>query len=248
MARLPGLIAALAKTDGRDDKALTWLARVARERGLITTTKRGLGAAEMTARDAANLLIAAIVAEAPAEVLARTEMVRGFVPEYLPPAAIRDEPGVLGEISRAATFGDALAAAIEGASELLVLIATHVEKRFADEPNAGLREHALGMNFVGFDIEFESRGGAPTAVKMALWERAGLQRHEHYVWRFMGNAALLESGYYMQQAGFDRRGSTTIGIKTLLHLSLAVLGPDELPEYPPEQQAAIRAALEGGAE
>ncbi|MBY6262236.1 hypothetical protein EI613_09955 [Azospirillum sp. 412522] len=58
MARLPALVTALAKFDGRDRAALEHVARAIREAGYIPTTKRGVGAANMTAREAVNLLLA----------------------------------------------------------------------------------------------------------------------------------------------------------------------------------------------
>lgn len=57
MARLPALVDTISRIDGRPRGAIDNVARVVREAGLIQTTKRGLGAAPMTAVDAAWLLI-----------------------------------------------------------------------------------------------------------------------------------------------------------------------------------------------
>ncbi len=57
MASLPGLVDALAKVDGRDRGVIDHMAREIREAGLIQTTKRGRGAAEMTSLDAAHLVL-----------------------------------------------------------------------------------------------------------------------------------------------------------------------------------------------
>ena len=65
MARLPALIDDLAAHDPRGRPTVELIARNIREAGLITTTKRGRGAAEMTARDAAALLIGLCCSDGP---------------------------------------------------------------------------------------------------------------------------------------------------------------------------------------
>lgn len=57
MARLPALVDALAAVDGRERGVLDHMAREIREAGLIQTTKRGRGSAEMSSLDAAHLLL-----------------------------------------------------------------------------------------------------------------------------------------------------------------------------------------------
>jgi hypothetical protein len=58
MARLPGLIRALALHDRRGEKTIAHIARQVRDAGLISSTKRGVGASSMTFADAATLLLA----------------------------------------------------------------------------------------------------------------------------------------------------------------------------------------------
>lgn len=57
MARFPALVDALARVDGRDRGVLDHMAREIREAGLIQTTKRGRGSADMTSLDAAHLIL-----------------------------------------------------------------------------------------------------------------------------------------------------------------------------------------------
>lgn len=57
MARLPALVDALTQVDGRERVVIDNVARAVREGGWIQTTKRGRGAAEMTAGDAAALVV-----------------------------------------------------------------------------------------------------------------------------------------------------------------------------------------------
>ena len=58
MARLPALVDAIAAHDGRGRATIVHIARKVRDAGLIQSTTRGAGAAEMTCRDAAILLTA----------------------------------------------------------------------------------------------------------------------------------------------------------------------------------------------
>ncbi len=57
MASLPVLVDALAAADGRERGVIDHMAREIREAGLIQTTKRGRGSAEMTSLDAAHLIL-----------------------------------------------------------------------------------------------------------------------------------------------------------------------------------------------
>ena len=122
MARLPALIDALAKVDGRERAPLEALARVVREGGLIATTKRGSGAAMMVVKDAANLLLAAKLSW-----LARTETTAATM-QFRSLARLeandcgRALGGVLGDLASAPTLG--------GALELLISKAKVLEAEF----------------------------------------------------------------------------------------------------------------------
>jgi hypothetical protein len=63
MAVLSELVQAIALCEGIDQERVAAIARAVREAGLIATHGRGTSAARMTAKDAANLLIAANTAE-----------------------------------------------------------------------------------------------------------------------------------------------------------------------------------------
>lgn len=58
MARLPALVAAYAAIDGRSERTIQWIARQAREQGLIASGKPGVGAMHMSVADAVNLILA----------------------------------------------------------------------------------------------------------------------------------------------------------------------------------------------
>lgn len=118
MARLPALIDALARIDGRPRGSIDHMARGLREAGLIQTTKRGRGAAEMTARDAAALILGLYgLADASPEAI---EQARALVDLPLrrlvrPEPATKRQllPPVLRPLASAPTLLDGVAALIE---------------------------------------------------------------------------------------------------------------------------------------
>ena len=112
MARLPALIDALAAVDGRPRGAVDHVGRVIREAGLIQTTKRGRGAAEMTARDAAWLVIGLYGADQPANAVHAAKVFGGAAPLGYAKAEFSARPD-LRPLAAAQTLVDALAAVIE---------------------------------------------------------------------------------------------------------------------------------------
>jgi len=80
MARLPALIDTYAQFDERPRKTIEWIARVLREdpKGYIASTKRGVGAAHMSATDAVNLILACSVANEAKDGPSVVERMRAF--------------------------------------------------------------------------------------------------------------------------------------------------------------------------
>lgn len=108
MARLPALIDALTHADGRPRRAVDHVAREVREAGLIQTTKRGRGAAEMTTLDAAYLILGLYGAANPADAAEAAEELAAYVN-----VARRKVPAPLRPIKTAPDLVHALAALIE---------------------------------------------------------------------------------------------------------------------------------------
>ncbi|WP_292035586.1 MULTISPECIES: hypothetical protein [unclassified Brevundimonas] len=112
MARLPALVDALVAIDGRERVVIDNVARAVREAGFIQTTKRGRGAAEMTAHDTAALIVglygSAGMGDAPRVVEAFSEAKRKH-----PAGAIKDGPTALGPLLRSRTLLDAVARLVE---------------------------------------------------------------------------------------------------------------------------------------
>lgn len=78
MARLPALIDAYAKYDGRDPASLHNIGRTVRNGDLIATAKRGVGGATMRCRDARNLLIGANGSDAAKDAARAVELFSGL--------------------------------------------------------------------------------------------------------------------------------------------------------------------------
>ncbi len=116
MARLPALIAALADLDGRPRSAINHYARTIREAGFIQTTKRGVGAAAMTARDAAALVIGLYGAQ---DAASSASTVEAF--QALPIKRTRSPyiPPLVKSFSQTDSLIDALAAIIELAPRIV---------------------------------------------------------------------------------------------------------------------------------
>lgn len=115
MARLPALIDTVADLDGRDRGSVASVARAVREAGLISTTNRGRGAADMTSADAAALLLGLFGADGASRSVEGAKRLQNLKRE-----AVLDEdiPKLFAAIVGARTFGSALEALIEATPAL----------------------------------------------------------------------------------------------------------------------------------
>lgn len=121
MARLPALVDALAAVDGRERGVIDHMAREIREAGLIQTTKRGRGSAEMSSLDAAHLILGiygsdgrGTAAEA-ARSLGQLPVLR--IP-FLSPAPGVTLPNGVGAAQHQTTLAGVVAAVIEAGAQL----------------------------------------------------------------------------------------------------------------------------------
>jgi len=140
MARLPALIDALTLCDDRPRGTIDHIARTMREAGLIQTTKRGRGAAEMTARDAAALVLGLYgLADASPDAIAQGQVLAdlkrfGRATRKGSPIGEHDPlPDVLRPVTTAPTLLDGVAALIELAPLL--------------RPSTGAREATIAGGF-----------------------------------------------------------------------------------------------------
>lgn len=237
MAKLPALVTEVARIDGRARETVDHIARVIRERGYITTGKRGGGAAEMTAREAANLLIALNGADSPKEgpaaidrfrslrawaVLGRGSAGNAQLDKYdTYPTAIRNVMDVH-------TFGEALDSLIEDVPDLVAALRQYSHNAYNDIDAAVLDEtfySSLRLSLFGLEITFQRY-----AAKIELYTMYGSDRRVEFEANYMQDQD-RDAGFY-GNAWPDRRISVTIGVPTLIAV-WQVLHPNEkLPAIP----------------
>jgi len=220
MAKLPALVSALATGDGRDHATIDYFARTLREAGLLPTTKRGVGSAEMTPREAASLLIGVNVSETPRKASVLVPLYRRLVGvNYGPDLSGRDD--LLGKLDQAENFGDALEILIEGAPEMLLL-----QKGFMDDAWANMPQpyrETLADDHCRLVVSFY--GPYPYAeIKL---ETPGMNAPVQLDWRFRINVDDMEN-VPRGSADSDRRTRVTVGLPTIsrLYASLLVKGAD----------------------
>jgi hypothetical protein len=149
MAKLPALVKTLSKRDQRSEAELTQLARVIREAGdYVPTVKRGGGAANMTGREAANMLLAVAGCEANKDATITIDRYRslgryGFVCR---------EWDVFDHLAEQPTFGLALAALIEDMGNICRRFVVFLLDGFSDKPDHA-KAHIEGLVQRGYCTE-----------------------------------------------------------------------------------------------
>ncbi|NLH81778.1 MAG: hypothetical protein GX458_13150, partial [Phyllobacteriaceae bacterium] len=130
MARLPTLVSIIADRDNREHTTIDQMARFIREAGFISTTKRGKGASEMTAKDAANLLIGVTATESPKnaaiEVARKSTFRRHTWPRY------PEIPAPFARIEAAETFAEAMEALIADTNAIEAWFGEYIDVAFPD--------------------------------------------------------------------------------------------------------------------
>jgi len=219
MARLPALIDAFAACDPRGRATVVHVARVIREAGLIQTTKRGRGAAEMTEHDAVALLMGLNCSEniqdAPKAVLMFSELA--------PVQAAKggSVPPVLLPVVKAPTLYSALEALLIAAPQIDAMLANS-EELHRKTPKA------IRGNVAEFGYEFWSRATFhlpdPTASIAVTWMEnlAGpIRRDLHVSYRAPQSRRPVR-----RSREFDRDVTISVGLSTFLRLH-AALWPEE---------------------
>lgn len=187
------------------------IARSVREAGLIATTKRGSGAAEMTATDAVNLIIGANAVQSPRLAAMAVEQYRTFKQS---PHGRRTTGSVFGRLAQADTLPDALTVLVEEAGNLDAMFVDWVQRSY-DRPYDGstdwLLKPALTVSFSAgvVDITYTSP-------------------NETLTWRFQPDVHLLMQGFYTSPGdGLGRRVTTTVLFPTFLAIHNALFGENE---------------------
>lgn len=217
MARLPALVNALAAEDNRDEATLALIARLIREAGHITTSKRGRGSAAMTVRDAANLLIGANAADSPKDAADAVPLYRALRAYAINPSG-SDRHRFLARLNAARSLGDAIEILIEEAVSVLMVLTA-----FAEDGLGFKREDVVTVMrgpaaMLGVDVSFHRPGAR---VTIEIWRRPiqGGERIVDHVWMFQPDASFEDHGLYAKhRQGRERRVVVTIGLFTLLQL------------------------------
>ena len=171
MARLPALIDALTTCDERPRGTIDHVARTLREAGLIQTTKRGRGAAEMTPRDAAALVLGLYgLADASPDAIAQVQVLAdlkrsGKAIRNGSPFGEHDPlPNMLRPVTTAPTLLDAVAALIE----LAPLLSDSVGSTGATITGRFVAALELRRPRLGASIQITWRSAAPDVQGVSI--------------------------------------------------------------------------------
>lgn len=237
MAKLPALVSVITEFDGRERKAVAHIARTIRERGYITTGKRGGGADEKTPHEAANLLIALNGADTPKGGPLAIDRFRSLqqsfrgtskdIHEHL--AGYEDFPKPIRDVMDVHTFGEAFDALIEGVPDLVASLRQYYHESHDDKKPEVLDRHfysMLRLGFFGVLVTFQRY-----AAKIELYSMHGHERRVEFEADFIQDMDRTESGFYGKEWP-DRRISVNIGTPTLIAV-WQVLNPGiSLPGIP----------------
>jgi hypothetical protein len=226
MARLPQLIDAVSKTSGRDRSSVEHWARAIREAGLITTTKRGVGAANMTTRDAANLLIGLCGADTPREAAKAVHEFRSLK-VFAPWSESGEFFDVYERIKDAPDFGNAIEELMEGVQEIRSTFSRYVDEAFPTHSEEVRSLFAFG-SVAKIRLEVKLARWPAHALIRVLRQDENHKEVEAFRCDFIKNQQLLGQGFYTNPPqDCDTQTTITFGLQTVLGASAAVHGEPE---------------------
>lgn len=219
MAKLPSLVSAFPQVDGRERATIEHVARYIRERGYITTGKRGNGAADMTPHEAANLLIALNCADAPKDAPTEIDRFRSLRQWYVVgrgtmaneqlerydsyPLPIRD-------VFDTHTFGEGLDALIEGVPDLVASLQQYAVEAYGEDEGLMWMRTSLGATMFGVQITFRKY-----APKIELFTTNGSERRVEFEVNYQVDNYRFRDGFYGRNRP-DRVVSVSVGTRTLV--------------------------------
>lgn len=237
MAKIPALVTAMAEVDGRERKTVEHIARTIRERGYIPTGKRGGGAAEMTPREAANLLIALNGADTPQDAPIAIDRFRSLRPYFAGHAndfrkqVETFEGGIkpIQDLGRVNTFGEALEVLIEDVPELVEAFRSYAHEAHNDLTPDVIDKNLFSMiklHLFGLLINFERY-----AAKIEFFSMYGMTRRVEFEMKFVHDPDRFQSGFY-GSSWPDRKIVVSIGAPTLIAIWQALNPGKSLPCIP----------------
>lgn len=252
MARLPALVEALAEVDLRSHATLNHIARLVRDAGEITSTKRGAGGAKMEYRDAATLLMAACGDINPLGAVAAAKRMQALEP--IPADAVRamqreDLPAHFDWLREPTSFAATLTRLIEHAPQLVTWEAAY-QAGGAEGVGGGASEAEFSVTRA---ISRFAQGGFQPGLSKpvrVIFYAPGIAAEIHlgWVWDDLTEADAFHEYYAAPQAAGQVEGPhepapdvmfpVEIGVRTLLALHHAVnqkprtRGPAKNPRKP----------------
>ncbi|MCM5558079.1 hypothetical protein [Pleomorphomonas sp. JP5] len=218
MAKLPALVTALTEVDGRDRPTIDHYARTIREAGFIPTGKRGVGAAEMDVRAAANLLIALNCGSDAKQAAERVAFFRAFIlNDASDPQGFR----TFQAINSAQNFGEALELLIGGVPEIILRGVRYIDEKWPEKSDE-FRQIAKSRMLASGDV-------VNCVVKLSL---SGVEI-KYRAWddiewsaEFSIPVSLIETALIMERLKTDRRVTCSFGLPTLIAAFKALLVDD----------------------
>lgn len=236
MARLPALVDALAEHDRRGRPTIAHIARQVRDSGLITSVKRGAGAATMTFDDAATLLMAACGDSSPQGAVQAVNSLRSLRPapqDQVKRMQREDLPDWFGFLREEASFPETVRLLIEHAP-VIAQWNSRYEALAASESDKASNS----------DAEFSMRRAAALASPGALFQ-PGFAKNVRVVSYVPGVAAEVHLGRVWRQleehdafheyfvgpspsavSSNDCLVTVEVGLPTLMALHTAIVGPE----------------------
>lgn len=228
MAVMQTLLKSLEETTSYKIKALEHIVSQCRKAGDLPPSKRGFGAAPVTVRDAANLLIATFATASPAEIVpepGRASIVAQFrsLRASIPFGSSQDAIPPFRSIGAAKDFGKALELLIENTPAIVTLNGMAI---IEEHQNKEVRSATFDDFLTGSRLIF-SRPKPYAAIKLV--ESGAQGEIPMFAMDFHWDFDLLDQGFYAS-VNVDDRTQRSISLKTLLNLSAAVFGRDEEAE------------------
>ncbi|PIB90496.1 hypothetical protein CSW62_02270 [Caulobacter sp. FWC2] len=237
MARLPGLVRAIAEHDRRGEKTIAHIARQVRDAGLISSTRRGVGASIMAFSDAATLLMGVCGDSSPQGAVAAVHHLRSLQPlpwdrvdrmkrEDLAPslAFLRDTKGFAGTLEKL----------IEHAPEVERWHGTYAAKASEQE---GLSEAEFSARRVAKKLTSAVKRGTPgygRLVRIVCYvPGVAAEIHLGNPWLSLGEDDAFHEYYAVPDRAAEDADATLmdcsitieVGLPTLLALHEAVVRP-----------------------
>ncbi|MHB0672218.1 hypothetical protein [Roseomonas mucosa] len=228
MAVMQTLLKSLEETTSYKIKALEHIVSQCRKAGDLPPSKRGFGAAPVTVRDAANLLIATFATASPSEIVpepGRASIVAQFrsLRASLPFGAMQKATPEILSISTAPDFGAALELLIENTPAIVMRIGMAITE---DHQSKEIPSIAFNDFLTSSRLTFSR---PKPHAEINLVESDAQDEIPLFALDFYWDHDLRQKGFYAS-ADVDDRTLRSISLKTLLNLSAAVLGRDEEAE------------------